>query len=236
MVDPGLAAAELQKALLNSVSHNLRAPLASITGVLDSLIEDRDLLDEETQRELLRSARDEAGRLNRLVGNLLDMTRLEGGAIRLNTEPHDLRDVIGAAVAQLGARLSPGQVSIDFPLDLPLISLDFALITQTLVNLIDNALKYSDDGLPVEVSAALETDAVRISVADRGRGIAEKDLPRVFEKFYSGALPGAGLGLGLSICRGFVDAHGGSIQARNREQGGAVIMFTLPLKPVGGVR
>jgi two-component system sensor histidine kinase KdpD len=222
------AAAELQKTLLNSVSHNLRAPLASITGVLDSLLEDRDLLDEATRRELLQSAREEAARLNSLIGNLLDITRLDGGAIHLRVEPCEVGDAVAAALMQLGKRREKESVKIDIPRDLPSVPMDFALITQTLVNLIDNALKYSEPGGSVEVHARRLDAEVMIEVADRGRGIAAQDLPRVFERFYSSA-NGRGIGLGLSICKGFVEAHGGSIRAENREGGGAVIAFTLPL-------
>jgi two-component system sensor histidine kinase KdpD len=234
-VELNIVASELQKALLNTVSHNLRAPLASITGVLDSLMEDQGLLDPQTQRELLRSAREQAERLNRLVGNLLDMTRLEGGAIHLRIESWDVRDVVDAALAQLGERNLPGQLSIDIPADLPPVAMDFALITQTLVNILDNAVKYSEGRLPVEIGAKVEDGSVQIWVADRGRGIALQDLPRIFEKFYSGAPCGPGMGLGLSICKGLVEAHGGSIWAENREAGGAVITFKLPLRPAGGV-
>ena len=222
------ATAELQVALLNSVSHNLRAPLASITSVLDSLLEDRELLDEATRRELLKSAREEAARLNSLIGNLLDITRLDGGAIHLRVEPSDMGDAIAAALMQLGKWREPGSVKIDVPRDLPLTPMDFALITQTLVNLVDNALKYSPPGSPVEVRARIGDGAIRVEVADRGRGISQQDLPHVFERFYSG-VTGRGIGLGLSICKGFVEAHGGSIWAENREGGGAVVSFTLPL-------
>src|SRR5437762_4111818 len=220
------AAAELQATLLNSVSHNLRAPLASITGVLDSLIEDCELLDEAARLELLQSAREEAARLNGLIGNLLDITRLDGGAIHLRVEPCEVSDAVAAALMQLGKRREAGSVKVDIPRDLPSIPMDFALITQTLVNLIDNALKYSEPGSPVEVRARREDTEVRIEVADRGRGIAAQDLPRVFERFYSSA-KGRGIGLGLSIAKGFVEAHGGSIGAENRDGGGALIAFTL---------
>jgi two-component system sensor histidine kinase KdpD len=220
--------AELQKTLLNSVSHNLRAPLASITGVLDSLLEDRELLDEVTRRELLLSAREEAARLNSLIGNLLDITRLDGGAIHLRVEPGELGDAVGAALMQLGKRHAPGSIQVDIPHDLPAVPMDFALITQTLVNLVDNALKYSEPGAPVEVRARCQDSEILVEVADRGRGIPPQDLSRVFERFYSSP-NGKGIGLGLSICKGFVEAHGGSIRAENREGGGALIVFTLPL-------
>ena len=134
----------MQIALLNSVSHNLRAPLASITSVLDSLLEDRELLDEATRRELLQSAREEAARLNSLIGNLLDITRLDGGAIHLRVEPSDVGDAIAAALMQLGKWREPASVKIDVPRDFPLAPMDFALITQTLVNLVDNIQRTVD--------------------------------------------------------------------------------------------
>ena len=222
------SAAELQQTLLNSVSHNLRAPLASIAGVLNTLIDDRDLLDEATRRELLESAREEAGRLSTLIGNLLDITRLDGGAIRLHRELCEVRDAVAAALRQLGKRSGRRAVRVEIPHELALVPMDFALITQTLVNILDNALKYSPPGSPVEVRAWREDSEVRVEVADRGRGIDEADLPRVFERFYSGA-KGTGIGLGLSICKEFVEAHGGSIHAENRKDGGAAIRFALPL-------
>ena len=225
-MEPKIATEDLQRALLDSVSHNLRAPLASIIGVLDTLIDERELLDESTRGELLRSAREQGARLNRLIGNLLDITRIDGGAVHLRLEPCDVRDVVAAAVTQLG-RPSPGWVTVDISHDLPPAPMDFALIAQTLVNLIDNARKYSWNGA-VEVRARRREGDVTISVADRGQGIPPEDLERVFENFYSGHA-GTGIGLGLSICRGFVQAHGGTIRAGNRDGGGVVITFTLPL-------
>ncbi len=231
-VKSNIAAAELQEALLNSVSHNLRAPLASITGVLDTLIDDRDLLDESTQRELLRAARDEATRLKRLIRNLLDITRVDGGAVRLRVEPCDLTDTVSAALAQLENRPAARLVRMDIPHDLPPVPMDFALISQTLVNLIDNAWKYAGAGLPIDIRARREDGHVRVEVADRGRGFRPEEIERVFDKFYTSG--GAGIGLGLSICREFVRAHGGSIRAENREGGGAMISFTLPMQREGG--
>jgi two-component system, OmpR family, sensor histidine kinase KdpD len=161
------------------------------------------------------------------------MTRLESGAIRLKTQLCDLRDLVGAALSQAGHDLESELASIDIPSDVPPAPVDSALITQALVNIFDNALRYSQHS-PIEIGARREENAVRVSVADRGPGIAEAALPHVFEKFYSGSPREGGVGLGLSICKGFIEAHGGTIQARNRERGGAVITFTLPLHAAGG--
>jgi two-component system sensor histidine kinase KdpD len=223
---------KLQKALLNSVSHNLRTPLASVIGALNSVLEDGALLDAPTQQSLLKTAQEEATRLNWLFQNLLDMTRLEGAAIQVKAEPCDVHDVVGAALHQLGEATRSHPVSVTIAPNLPLVPLDHALIVQVLVNVLDNALKYSSEGAPVEIEARLDAGQLEIRVLDRGRGIVEQELERVFEKFFRGALPGAprGTGLGLSICRGFVEAHHGRIFAARREQGGTEVAFFLPVE------
>lgn len=225
-------AEKLQKALLNSVSHNLRTPLASVIGALNSVLEDGPLLDAPTQQSLLKTAQEEARRLNYLFQNLLDMTRLEGDAIRVKAEPCDVHDVVGAALHQLGEAARSHSVSVTIAPNLPLVPMDHALIVQVLVNMLDNALKYSSDDAPVEIEARLDAGQLEIRVLDRGRGIPEQELERVFEKFFRGALPGAprGTGLGLSICRGFVEAHHGRIFAACREQGGTEVTFFLPVE------
>ena len=222
---------KLQKALLNSISHNLRTPLSSVTGVLNTVLEDGALLDASTQRELLKTAQEEARRLNQLLQNLLDMTRLEGGILRLKTEPHDVQDAVGAAMEQLAAVAQQRPITITIPPNLPLVPMDFVLIVQVLVNLLDNALKYSPIETPIEVEATLDVDRVQIRVADSGKGIPEQYLERVFEKFFRAApaeTPG-GAGLGLSICKGLVEAHRGRIWAQLRTQGGTEVIFSLPL-------
>ncbi len=227
----------LQAALLNSISHELRTPLASITGVLSSLREGSrgggDFhLDERGSRELLDTALDEAERLNHLVGNLLDMSRLEAGALRLHEEPCDLQDLVGAVLAQLGDRLGPHPVSISLAPDLPLVPMDFVLIAQVLANLLDNAAKYTPPGTPIEIRAEARPDLVTIGVADAGPGIPAEDRERVFDKFQrlTGGNVVAGTGLGLPISRGIVEAHGGEIGAHERPGGGLEIRFTLPLQ------
>ena len=221
---------KLQKALLNSVSHGLRTPLASIMGTLSSLSEDQAMLDEVTRRELLDNAREEAGRLNRLVGNLLDMTRLEAGTLRLKVEACDVQDVIGAALSQLREAARSRPITVDIPAHLPLVPMDFVLIAQVLVNLLENAIKYAPAHEPIAVQARLAENDLEILVSDRGVGIPQGDLHGIFDKPCHGArVTGTeGTGLGLSICKGFVEAHGGRIWAEPRVDRGAVFAFTLP--------
>lgn len=224
------ATEKLQNALLNSISHDLRTPLVSITGALTSLQADGTNLDAATRVSLIENAHGEAARLNRLVDNLLDMTRLESGALTVNREPVDIEDLIGAALEALADRLDEYQVHVEVPRDLPLVPLDFGLMAQVLINLIDNAVKYSPPGSPIEIRAQADHTNLEIKVADRGVGIPTDDLARVFDKFYRVQRPQSvsGTGMGLAICKGFVEAHGGKIWAENRAEGGTLIRLTLP--------
>jgi len=219
----------LERALLNSVSHDLRTPLVSIYGALATLRE-RGTLAESARGELLDQAWQEAGRLNRFVGNLLDMTRLESGALKVRKVPCDLQDLVGCALAALEQQLEGRAVRLSVPAELPEIEMDLVLMTQVLVNLLDNALKYAPPETELELSAAALGDRVTLEVADRGPGVPEQDLGRIFDKFYRVPVPegAGGTGLGLSICKGIVEAHGGSIQARNRKDGGLRVVITLP--------
>lgn len=230
------ATEKLQAALLNSISHDLRTPLASITGSLSSLQEDSLPLDEATRRSLLENASGEAERLNHLVGNLLDMTRIEAGALQVTEDLCEVQDVVGSALQQMGDRLKGRAVSLDVPATLPLVPMDFVLILQVLINLLDNALKYSPADQPIEIRASVTQDRLELQVADRGIGLPQEDLARIFDKFYRVQRPGGvtGTGLGLTICKGIVEAHGGEIQATNRDGGGTVITVTLPLAAKGG--
>jgi two-component system, OmpR family, sensor histidine kinase KdpD len=227
------ATEKLQSALLNSISHDLRTPLASITGVLSSLHMEDDLLDPETRQELVETAYGEAERLNRLVGNLLDMTRLESGMLKTTLQPCDIQDVIGSALNLLSTRLERHPVEVEIPPDLPLISLDYVLIQQVLINLLDNAAKYSGENEPIWLRAGAEEKVMQIHVEDSGPGIPEQDLERIFEKFYRVKRfeNVVGTGLGLSICKGVVEVHGGKIWAENRPEGGMRVSFTLPIRP-----
>jgi two-component system sensor histidine kinase KdpD len=223
---------KLQNALLNSISHDLRTPLVSITGALSSLANDQVTLDDSARRSLIETAGEEADRLNRLVGNLLDMTRLESGALRVKRDAVDLQDLIGSSLEEVGSRLGNRAVTVDVPDGLPLVSMDFVLIQRVLVNVIDNGLKYSPPESPIEIRAQMAGAFVEITVADRGVGIPPEDLTRIFDKFYRVQRPDNvnGTGLGLAIGKGIVDAHGGFISAENRPEGGTIITIALPVE------
>src|SRR5499433_255750 len=220
----------LRNSLLSSVSHDLRTPLATITGAATTILENGAKLDPKTRQDLLESVREEAERLNRLVQNLLEMTRLESGALQLRKEWHPLEEVIGAALSRLGKQLADRRVETRVPPDLPLVPIDDVLVEQVLVNLLDNALKYTPPGSPIKIIATATDQAITVEVADRGPGLPAGEEEKVFEKFYQGdSAGGRGAGLGLAISRGVVKAHGGRIWAQNLPEGGVAFLFTLPL-------
>jgi two-component system sensor histidine kinase KdpD len=221
---------KLHKALLNSISHNLRTPITSVAGVLQNLLEDGHLFDPTTRQHLLETALNEALRLDRLVQNLLDMSRLEGGVIHIKTVFCDVHDVIGAALEQIGEQARRRAVSIAIDPGLPLVPMDHVLIVQVLVNLIDNAFKYSPPDEPIRITAQQIDGHVKVSIADCGIGIPEQELERVFDKFFRSASSDVhcGAGLGLAICKGFIEAHHGRVWANRRPNGGTEMTFLLP--------
>ncbi len=235
----------LRNALLSSVSHDLRSPLAVITGAASSLRSDHAASSSQERDELLDTIYEEAGRLNRLVGNLLDMTRLESGAVAVNIGWHSLEEVVGAALARIEPAIGNRVVEVHLPRLMPLVPLDELLIGQVLFNLIDNAHKYSPPGATIELAARLEpgvhaegrerssmkSGSLVIEIMDRGPGFEPGEEARVFEKFYRGlhAGPQRGSGLGLTICHGIIAAHGGTLTASNRKGGGAVLRIVLPV-------
>ncbi len=226
---------KLQTALLNSISHDLRTPLVSITGALSALDDDDGLLDDLSRKALIENARGEADRLNRLVGNLLSMTRIESGAIKLHLEPGDIQDLIGTALEQLGKRIENHKVNVNVPMDFPLVPMDFTLMVQVIVNLLENAVKYSPENSLIEFSSALDGEKIRVQIADRGVGIPTEDLTRIFDKFYRVQRPEnvSGTGLGLSISKGIIEVHHGNIYASSRDGGGTIITIELPLNNIG---
>ncbi len=233
-------AERLRSSLLSSVSHDLRTPLAGIMGAATALLEDA-TLPALAREDMTQTIYEEAARLNSLVNNLLNMTRLESGAVTVNKAWQPLEEVIGAALGRLETALRDRPIQVDLPPDLPLTPLDEVLIEQVLVNLLENALKYTPAHSPIEISAVASGSgpetAVTLSIADRGPGLPPGDEERVFDKFYRGQAMGrpagqggSSVGLGLSICRGMVAAHNGRIWAENRPGGGAVFRFTLPIE------
>jgi len=221
----------LQKALFNSIAHNVRTPLSTIIGVLSTLQEQELSPSGLIRRDLLDAAREEAHRLNRVLGNLLDLSRLEAGVLHVRRDPCDVQDVIGAALEQLGSAVEQNRVEVQIAPDLSFVPMDFVLIVQVLVNLLDNALKYSPAGPPITVEARVLGRKLEIAVSDFGSGIPEDLLASVFEKFNRGSRSGetGGIGLGLSICKGLIEAHHGTIRAERRQPCGTAIRFTLPM-------
>jgi two-component system sensor histidine kinase KdpD len=224
----------LQAALLDSISHDLRTPLSSITGALSSLADAEAVLGDAQRRELLETAREQAARMNRLVGNLLEMTRLEAGALRLHRAPADVQELVGAVVSQFGDDLRGREVTIDVAPDLPAVSMDIALVTRALANILDNAIKYSPASSPIEIRATLAGPELQVRIADRGIGLPPGEAERIFDKFYRVRRPGdmGGVGLGLSISAGIAALHGGRVWAEQREGGGAAVMLALPARLV----
>jgi len=218
----------LRTSLLSSLSHDLRTPLAVIEGAAGTLLGD---LPPERRRQLAHSIVAESRRMTRLVANLLDMVRLEAGALHVNKEWQPLEEVVGVALVLLEERLRDHPVATHLPPGLPLVPIDGLLIEQVLINLMENAVKYAPPASTIEISADGGAQAVIVSVADRGPGIPPGEELRIFEKFHRATDDDSagGIGLGLTICQGIVAAHGGRMWAENRVGGGAVFRFTLPM-------
>lgn len=219
-----------RSALLSSVSHDLRTPLAAIAGAASGLKAGG--LSDADRTDLALTISEEAERLDRLIGNLLDMTRVESRTLRVKKEWHSIEDIVGAALTRLERPLGGRTVRLSLPADLPLVPADDVLLEPVVRNLVENAHKYSAPDAPVDVAACIEGAWLRLDVADRGIGLREGEERRVFEKFYRGDPAGAlpGVGLGLAICKGVVEAHRGTIEAANRAGGGAVFTVRLPLE------
>lgn len=230
---------QLRAALLSSVSHDLRTPLASIIGSVSSVLEYRDILKQEDQHDLLQTVLEESQRLNRYIQNLLDMTRFGGQRIELEREWVDLNDLVSAASERFGRTLERPGLAVEISPDVALIFVHGALIEQALVNILDNALDFSGPGDTISVRAYGADGATVIDVVDQGPGIPESDRARVFEMFYMGPQPDDrhhGVGLGLAICRSIVEAHGGTVDALPGPEGrGTCMRIRLPVaeNPIG---
>ena len=225
-------AERLRNSLLAAISHDLRTPLAAIVGASSSLMEEGASLSSAARRALGRDILESSRRMSELMDKVLDMARLQSGVIELKREWYPLEEIVGAALGQLKGRLSDHRVGVELPADLPWISVDARLLEQVLLNLIENALKYSPAGTLILISAERGGDSISVEVADQGPGLPAGAEEQVFEKFYQARPEHAagGAGLGLAICRTIVDAHGGSIRAASRPDGGASFLFTLPVQ------
>jgi len=215
----------LRKTLLDCVSHELKTPLAAIGAASQELL--RSLPDNELAREI----QDGSHRLNRVVNNLLDMNRLESGVIRPKCEWCDVRELLQSAIEVERESINGRDVRLDVPENIPLAFVDHTLIEQAVAKLLANAGSHTPLRLPIEIDAEYRNGELLISVSDRGPGLPNESIERAFEKFYRGdGRKTGGLGLGLSIARGFIEAHGGKLIAENRDGGGARFLLTLPVR------
>lgn len=224
----------LRAALLSSVSHDLRTPLSSIKAAASSLLQDDVQWDEEARRSFTMSIERQADRLNRLVENLLDMSRIEAGALKPEKEWYPVNELIHDVLGHMAPLLPGRTVETHLPDDLPPVELDYLEIDQVLTNLIENAVRYTPAHSPIEVCAEARDGQIEISVADRGPGIPSGEMAYIFDKFYrvramDTTARTTGSGLGLAVSKGLVEAHGGRIQVENRAGGGAIFRFTLPI-------
>lgn len=217
----------LQSTILNSISHDLQTPLTSILGCLDGLLDPVVQSDEAVRQTLLQSAREQTDRLRRLVDDLLEMTRVEARQNGLHKEPCDLSDLVGSALGRLEEAYRDRQVILDVAADFPLIAVDFVPFSQVIYNLLENAAKYSPSGSTVEVSARMGKGA-EVRISDHGPGIPLPARERVFEKFYRLSPTTPGTGLGLPICRGLIELHGGSIRIEDRPGWGCTFVLEIP--------
>ena len=225
----------LRSALLTSISHDLGTPLASIIGAASSLKSVGERYGGVEREALVSTILEEAERLNRFVGNLLDMTKLESGAIAPKQEMIDLAEIVGTALQRAGKVLANHRVKVDLAGDLPMLRLDFVLFEQVLFNLLDNAAKYAPAQSTIELRARRRDSTVELHVLDEGSGIPQDQIERIFDKFHRAQEADRkrpGTGLGLAICRGFVTAMGGTIRARNRaDRSGGDFVIEFPVPP-----
>jgi two-component system sensor histidine kinase KdpD len=225
-----MAAEHLRNSLLSSISHDIRTPLTTIVGSASTLVEEDQALKPEDKLELYRAIYDEGMRMESLVNNILDMARLDAGAVQLNKQDTPLNEFIGTILTRLQKRLAGRQLTVKLPQGRPMLYADALMIEQVLSNLLENVLRYTPEQSPIEISAKTTDTRIDIAVADQGPGIPIGLEDKLFEKFYRvhQGVTQSGVGLGLSICKAIITAHGGSIHAQNRPTGGAIFSFSLP--------
>ena len=228
-------AEQLRTALLSSLSHDLRTPLASIEGAASSLLDGSGVLTPDTRRDMAEAILEESRRMTRLIGNLLDMVRVESGSLAVHKEWQPLEEALGVALLRLEERLAGRAVESRLPPSLPLVQVDELLIEQVFINLLENAVRHTPAATPITISAWAEDKAVVVEVADRGGGVPAGEEEAIFEKFRRSSAsgssePAGGSGLGLTICRGIVAAHGGRIWLEPNGGHGARFRFSLPLE------
>jgi two-component system sensor histidine kinase KdpD len=221
---------KLRNALLSAVSHDLKTPLTAIRGLAETLERSKDI-PEEDRNDIARSIRVQADELKRLVSNLLDLARMQSEGVHLNKEWHSLSEIVGSALAQSTTLLRPRSIRTSLPADLPLVDVDAALIERVLINLFDNAAKYTPSTSTVAIRAAVSGDTMYMVVEDDGPGLPLADPDTLFEPFVRGKKESSipGVGLGLALCRSIIAAHGGSIRAEARKPKGTAFEIRLPL-------
>lgn len=221
----------LHRTLLNSISHDFRTPLASITGAVTSLLAEGSVYTQETKDIFLHTIREEALRMNRFIENLLHMVRLESGTLKLNMRRCDIEDIIGVVLRETKDTLQGHPLRIDIPPDLPSVMADFILIEQVMINLLENAAKYSFPGSAISISAHYRDIGLLLTIADPGPSIPKTEQEHVFDKFYriQSSKHASGTGLGLSICKGIIEAHSGKIWVDSTPEYGNRFTFSLPV-------
>jgi two-component system sensor histidine kinase KdpD len=223
---------KMQSAVLNSISHDLRTPLSSVSGAVTALLDRESKLTKTSREELLRTIDSGSRRMNRVITNLLDMVRLETGIFKFKRTLCDIQDIVGVALNEMGDVLQDRATAVDIPPDLPLVEADFALIEHVLINLVDNAFKYSPPDTPILIVVRSQSDYLAVTVSDWGPAIPLPERDRLFERFYRGSSSKgvSGTGFGLTICKGIVEAHGGRIWMESRPIHGNNFTFSLPFQ------
>jgi two-component system sensor histidine kinase KdpD len=225
---------KMRSNLLRAISHDLRTPLTGILGASSAILENRDLLDQQTQDKLISHIKDDSQWLIRMVENLLSVTRINEDTANVTKTPEAAEEIVAAAISRIRNRFPKQNITVSVPEELLMVPMDGTLIEQVIINLIENAIKHSGSDKLIKVILKREKDMAVFEVSDRGEGIAEKDFPYLFESYVPDGKRTAdssrGMGIGLSICMSIVKAHQGKMEAYNQQEGGAVFCFSLPLQ------